>query len=105
MVSKDEFHLSETAPSWVKPLSERDYKGGEGDIKAEVGVHQVAENGNGYWKSFQLIDMGDHDTIRTAYYTETGGYQNKPLMLPPSVMTDLVQFADGKVWQGSIPVL
>ena len=92
------FRLTTDAPEWVPDLP-RDYRGGSGTVTEEAGVIQEDDNGNTYWKAFQLIEMeGGNDIIRPAYYTEGGNYQNKPLMLPPDVMADLTEFAEGKLW-------
>lgn len=38
------------------------------------------------------------EEIRAGYYSESGGWANKPLMLPPHAFSDLMDFADGKVY-------
>jgi len=92
------YDLSTTPPEFVSALP-RDYRDGEGKVVKEAGVIQETLDGNRYWKAFQLIETVDGDEmIRPCYYTETGGYQNKPLTLPPEILSDLTQFADGKIW-------
>lgn len=93
-----DFHLSTTPPEFVPELP-RSYRNGEGTVVEEAGVLQRTDDGKEFWKSYQYIEMeSGEDHIRTGYYTETGGWQNKPLMLPPNVMEDLTQFAAGKIW-------
>jgi len=92
-----EFHFGTTPPEWVLGLP-RDYKNGEGTVTKEVGVHQKNNNGEEFWKVFQLIEKDDGNEIRTGYYSQPGGWTNKPLMLPPNKMADLVEFAEGKIF-------
>jgi hypothetical protein len=94
----DDYHFSTTPPEWVSELP-RDYNDGAGTVVNEVGVLEENDSGKRFWKAFQLIEMDNGGSeIRAGYYTKTGGWQNKPLMLLPSVMEDLTQFADGKLW-------
>lgn len=93
-----EYHFSTTSPDFVSELP-RDYRGGEGTVVEEVGVLERTAGGKEFWKALQLIEMKDgSEFIRTGYYTETGGWQNKPLMLPPDIMADLTGYAEGKIW-------
>ncbi len=89
--------LRESPPDWVSDLP-RDYSDGDGTVVKEVGVVQDIENGSTYWKAFQLIEMDHSEEVRTGYYTKRGGWQNKPLMLPPPIMDDLTTYAKGKIW-------
>lgn len=92
-----EFHFSESPPSFVPDLP-RDYRDGDGTVTKEVGCLQKHEDKQ-FWKCVQLIEMEDgEDHIRVGYYTESGGWQNKPQMLPPDAFSDLMEFADGKVF-------
>jgi hypothetical protein len=92
------FSYSEESPEFVPDLP-RDYKGGEGTVTEAVGCLQEDDNGRRFWKSVQLIEMEDgEDHIRTGYYTESGGWQNKPLMLQTEAFSDLVGFAEGKIF-------
>ncbi|SDK10236.1 hypothetical protein SAMN05216226_11821 [Halovenus aranensis] len=94
----DDYRFSTTPPEWVNELS-RDYKEGAGTVVSEVGVLEENDSGETSWKVLQLIEMDDGSSeIRGGYYTKTGGWRNKPLMLPPDIMEDLIQFADGKLW-------
>lgn len=93
------FDFSSSPPAFVPELP-RDYRGDEGEVVKEVGVIEETSDGKRYWKAFQLINRdGGDDLVRTGYYTETGGWQNKPLTLPPGVMEDLTGFAEGKIWE------
>lgn len=92
-----EFHFSETPPAFVPDLP-RDFRGGDGTVTKEVGCLQK-HDGKEFWKVVQYIEMEDgEDHIRTGYYTESGSWQNKPLMLPPNAFNDLMDFADGKIF-------
>jgi len=85
-------------PPWVSDLP-REYKNGKGKVTKEAGILEKTNSGKKFWKTFQLIEMKDGNKfIRTGYYTETGGYQNKPLMLPPEQFEDLTEFAEEKIW-------
>lgn len=95
MASK--FSFSEESPEFV-PALPRDYKNGDGTVTEEVGCLQE-DDGKRFWKALQYIEMEDsEDHIRTGYYTESGGWQNKPAMLQPEAFRDLVNFADGKIF-------
>lgn len=89
------FRFTTEPPEFVNSLP-RDSE--NGTVTEEVGVIQETDDGKRYWKAFQLIEKDNgHEEIRTGYYTESGGWQNKPLSLPPDVLADLVEFARGKV--------
>lgn len=90
-----DYMFSETPPEFVPELPRSSELG---TVTREVGVIEKTEGGNQYWKAYQLIERDNTDNfVRPTYYTETGGYQNKPIVLPPDVMADLHQFASGKV--------
>lgn len=90
------YDLSTTPPEFVSELP-RDSE--EGQVVKEAGVIQETSDGNRYWKAYQLIETDDGgEIVRPCYYTESGGYQNKPFTLPPEIVSDLTQFAEGKIW-------
>lgn len=52
-----------------------------------------------YWNCIQLIKMEEGTKeIHAGYYSESGGWANKPLMLPSHAFSYLMDFADGKVY-------
>jgi hypothetical protein len=92
-----DYALTTTPPEFVPELP-RSYKDAEGTVIKEAGVVQTHSDGKQYWKAFQLIEKSDGtEEIRSGYYTKNG-WQNKPLMLPPEIMSDLTTFAAGKIW-------
>lgn len=92
-----EFHYSESAPAFVPDLP-RDFRDGAGEVVKEVGCLQDTGDER-YWNCIQLIVLEDgSEEIRAGYYSESGSWQNKPLMLPPHAFSDLMDFADGKVF-------
>jgi len=92
-----EFHYGESAPAFVPDLP-RDFRDGDGEVTKEVGCLQVTDDER-YWNCIQVIELNDGGKeIRAGYYSESGSWQNKPMMLPPAAFSDLMDFAEGKVF-------